>query len=67
MDAQPFNKRKNLKNLQISESEKIERIHKETGKSTKTIRNRISLLDLPKTLQNLIETDHFPPSYGLEL
>ena len=73
MDNLPSNGNKNLKDFQISDSQKIGKISKQMKISTRSVRNYISLLDLPKGLQDLIEVNFhdnksgLPTYYGFEL
>jgi len=55
MDNLPSNGNKNLKNFEISDSQKIGKISKQMKISTQSVRNYISLMDLPKEIQDLIE------------
>ena len=73
MDNLPSNGNKNLRDYKISDSKKIENIAKKMNVSTFKIRSYISLMDLPKEIQDLIELNFhdsksgLPTYYGFEL
>ena len=61
MEKLPSIQIKNNQELIKTKTEKLKEIAKTLKVSYGSVSNYISLLDLPKTLQNLIETDHLIP------
>ena len=67
MEYLPSNGTKNKKVFEKRDAILIEETAQEFNISTQTVRNYISLLILPKRLQNSIENDQLPTYYGFEL
>ena len=57
MDNLPSNGKKNSQDFTISDSQKMKHIAKTMKISYPSVRNYISLMDLPKEIQDLIEVN----------
>ncbi|MFW9877329.1 MAG: ParB/RepB/Spo0J family partition protein [Candidatus Thorarchaeota archaeon] len=67
MEKLPSNGTKQFNQIKYTDWEKMKKVAEVMKITPHTIRKYVSLLDLPKALQNLIETDQFPTYYGFEL